>query len=831
MNLPLYDTEDAYIIVGGHTCLLLLLCQCVWTHFYALSDIGNLNILPALTVANAMLMRVSSTGARLAKSPTCRLLCGRCGPTVRRSLAAPGASSVVKTVAAGPHIPSFGNISRGMADSAQATKAAAVEADVGTDVFTTNPLLADVVFPLYDQVTAEHVVPGMRALLAQLHKEIDGLEASVEPTWHGLVEPLEKLTDRHQRTWGIVSHLKGVKDSDALRKAVEEVQPENVALGLRLSQSKPLYQAFKALKDGPVWETLNEAQQRVVDIELRDFVLGGVALEGEQKERYNAIQQELAQLSTKFSNNVLDATKAYKKVITDPAEVDGLPPTALGLAAQQARSEGHEGATAEKGPWLLTLDFPSYYPVMTHCKNRALREEMYRAYITRASAGDLDNTPIIEKILQLRQEKAELLGFKSFAELSMASKMATFDKAEDLLEELRSSSYSAAQTDLDDVKQFAGSRGFTEDPLWWDVAFWAERLREDKYDLKDEELRPYFALPEVLGGLFKVAKRLFDVDIVPADGEVPVWHPDVRFFKVMQGAAPRAYFYLDPYSRPAEKRGGAWMAEVVGRSRLFIAAPGAAPGSPRLPVAHMVCNQSPPVDGQPSLMTFREVETLFHEFGHALQHMLTTVNEGLVAGIRGVEWDAVELPSQFMENWCYDRPTLYSFAKHYQTGEPLPEDMFKRLKEAKTFRSGTMMLRQVHFSTIDLELHSRFTPGSGESVFDRDAQVAKKTQVMQPFPEDRFLCSFSHIFAGGYSAGYYSYKWAEVLSADAFGAFEEAGLDNDDAVVTTGRRFRDTVLALGGSKAPEKVFEMFRGRQPSTEPLLRHNGLLAAATA
>lgn len=716
-----------------------------------------------------------------------------------------------------------------MADSTAVPKAAAVQEVDTVDVFTTNPLLADVVFPLYDKVKPEHVVPGMRALLAQLHKDIDALEASVQPSWEGLVEPLERLTDRHQRTWGIVSHLKGVADSEALRAAVEEVQPENVALGLRLAQSKPLYGAFKALKEGPAWETLTEAQKRVVDIELRDFVLGGVALEGEAQERYNAIQQQLAQLSTKFSNNVLDATKAFKKLVTDVSELEGLPPTALGLAAQQARSAGHDKATAEAGPWLLTLDFPSYYPVMTHAKNRALREEMYRAYITRASAGELDNSPIIEQVLSLRKEKAQLLGFANFAELSMASKMATLDRAEELLEELRDKSFAAAKGDLADAQAHAAANGHDGELLWWDVAFWAERLREAKYDLKDEELRPYFALPAVLDGLFKVAKRLFDIDIVPADGEAPVWQSDVRFFKLMTNGQPRAYFFLDPYSRPAEKRGGAWMAEVVGRSKLLPAAAGSPPGSPRLPVAHMVCNQSPPVDGQPSLMTFREVETLFHEFGHALQHMMTTVDEGLVAGIRGVEWDAVELPSQFMENWCYDKPTLYSFAKHYQTGEPLPEDMFARLKAAKTFRSGTMMLRQVHFSSIDLELHSRFTPGAGESVFDRDAAVAQKTQVMPSFPQDRFLCSFSHIFAGGYSAGYYSYKWAEVLSADAFGAFEEAGLDDDAAVVATGRRFRDTVLALGGSKAPERVFELFRGRQPSTEALLRHNGLLVAA--
>lgn len=692
-----------------------------------------------------------------------------------------------------------------------------------------NPLLTATSFPLYDKVEAAHVVPGMKALLEQLHAEITQLEQDVVPTWAGLVEPLERIVDRHQRTWGIVSHLKGVKDSDALRKAVEEIQPENVKLGLRLAQSKPLYAAFSALKDSPEeWGKLSAAQKRIVENELRDFVLGGVALEGEAKERFNAIQQDLAQLSTKFSNNVLDATKAVKKLITDKSEVDGLPLTALGLAAQQASKEGHEGATAEAGPWLFTLDFPSYQPVQSHCKNRALREEMYTAFMSRASSGSLDNTPLIDQVLALRQEKAKLLGFNSFADLSLASKMADLAKAEELLEELRTASLTAARNDLEEVKEFAKLQGFSEDLKWWDIGFWSERLREARYNINEEELRPYFALPNVLKGLFQLAHRLFGVEVVPADGEAPVWHADVRFFKVLKDGQPQAYFYLDPYSRPAEKRGGAWMAEVVGRSRLLAPA-GAAPGAARLPVAHMVCNQSPPIGDKPSLMTFREVETLFHEFGHALQHMLTQVDEGMVSGIRGIEWDAVELPSQFMENWAYERTTLYSFAKHYETAEPLPEELYNRLKAAKTFRSGTMMLRQIHFSSIDLELHARFTPGQGESVFDRDRAVAARTMVMPPFPQDRFLCSFSHIFAGGYSAGYYSYKWAEVLSADAFGAFEESGLEAEDSVVANGRRFRDTVLALGGSTAPAEVFKMFRGREPSTQALLRHNGLLVQA--
>ena len=694
-------------------------------------------------------------------------------------------------------------------------------------LFTTMLFMQNSPFPLWDEVKAEHVVPAIRQLLDETNKAIDELEANVTPTWPGLVEPLERIMDRLGRAWGTVSHLKAVKDTEALRKAVEEVQPEKVKVMLRLSQSKPIYEAFKSIKEGDLWAGLTQAQKRIVDGELRDFVLGGVALEGKDKERFNEIQQELSKLSTDFSNNLLDATKAYKKLLTDKADVEGLPDSALALAAQQAKGDGHETANAENGPWLFTLDFPSFFPVMTHASNRSLREEMYRANITRASSGDSDNTPIIEKILALRQEKANLLGFENYAEVSMASKMADLKSAEELLEKLRSASYDAAVQDLKDVKEFATAQGFEDELKLWDVTYWAERLKEAKYSISDEELRPYFALPNVLDGLFKLANRLYDVEIVAADGKVPVWDKDVRFFEVRKNGKAKAYFYLDPYSRPAEKRGGAWMDEVCSQSKLF------AEGDDnlRLPVAHMVCNQTPPVGDAPSLMTFREVETLFHEFGHASQHMLTEQSEGLVAGIRGVEWDAVELPSQFMENFCYDRATLNGFAKHYQTGEPIPEDLYQKLLAARTYRSGSMTLRQIHFASTDLELHARFTPGQGETIFDREAKVAERTTVMKPLPEDRFLCGFSHIFAGGYSAGYYSYKWAEVLSADAFSAFEEVGLENEDKVAETGRRFRDTVLALGGGLAPAEVFREFRGRDPSTEPLLRHNNLLPASAA
>ncbi|XP_020254435.1 organellar oligopeptidase A, chloroplastic/mitochondrial-like [Asparagus officinalis] len=592
-----------------------------------------------------------------------------------------------------------------------------------------------------------------------------------------------------------------VKDSAELRIAIEEVQPEKVKFQLRLGQSKPIYNAFKSIQDSPFWSNLTEPRKRIVEAQIKEAVLNGVALEDEKREKFNEIEQELEKLSQKFSENVLDATKKFEKLITDKKEIEGLPPSALGLAAQTAASKGHENASAEDGPWVITLDAPSFTPVMQHVKNRSLREEVYRAYVTRASSGDIDNSPIVAKILELRLEKAKLLGYNNYAEVSMAMKMATIRSAEELLEKVRSASWDPAVQDMEELKVFAREKGAAEaDNLThWDISFWSERLREAKYNINEEELRPYFSLPKVMDGLFSLANALFDINIEPADGLAPVWNPDVRFYCVKDSSGnPIAYFYFDPYSRPSEKRGGAWMDEVFARSRVL-----ARDGSPvRLPVAHMVCNQTPPLGGKPSLMTFREVETVFHEFGHALQHMLTKQDEGLVAGIRGIEWDAVELPSQFMENWCYHRDTLMSIAKHYETGESLPEEVYLKLLAARTFRAGSMNLRQIRFASLDLELHTKYTPDGPESIYDIDQRVGNRTQVIPPLPEDRFLCSFSHIFAGGYAAGYYSYKWAEVLSADAFSAFEDAGLDSDKAIKETGQRFRETVLALGGGKAP-----------------------------
>ncbi|NCS23523.1 MAG: M3 family metallopeptidase [Microcystis aeruginosa BS13-02] len=680
---------------------------------------------------------------------------------------------------------------------------------------TSNPLLAGQGLPAFDQIQPGLIVPGMTQLLQELARELTELEAEIAPTWEKLVEPLTRIEERLSWSWGIIGHLMGVKNSPELRQAYETVQPQVVEFISRLSQSKPIYEAFLCLRQGESWGQLDEAQQRIVEASLRDAQLAGVGLAGEKKDRFNAIQLELAEITTKFSNNLLDATKGFPLKLTTPEDIAGLPPSLLSLAAQTARSQGETNASAETGPWVITLDFPSYFPFMKYSDNRELREKLYKAYVSRADLGELDNNPLIDRILQLRQEQAHLLGYSTYAEVSLARKMAnSVDEIEKLLDNLRQVSYEAAKQDLEALKTFAG----TDDLKHWDIAYWSEKQRQAKFNFSAEELRPYFPLPRVLEGIFSLAKRIFGVEIIAADGKAPIWHPDVRYFQINDEKGEKiAYFYLDAYSRPAEKRGGAWMDVCIGRAKTGTEV--------RLPVAYLICNQTPPVDGNPSLMTFEEVTTLFHEFGHGLQHMLTTVDYSGAAGINNVEWDAVELPSQFMENWCYDRPTLMSMAKHYETGETLPEHYYQKLLLAKNYMSGSAMLRQLHLSLVDLELHHRYQPNGSETPKQVRQRLAATTTIIPPLPEDAFLCSFGHIFAGGYAAGYYSYKWAEVLSADAFAAFEEVGLDNEEAVKAIGRRFRDTVLAMGGSSHPMNVFKAFRGREPSTEPLLRHSGL------
>jgi oligopeptidase A len=693
-------------------------------------------------------------------------------------------------------------------------------------MLTANPLLIGHGLPPFQEVQAEQVIPAINQLLATVNSELTALEENLTPTWSGLIEPVDKISEQLTWAWGIVGHLMGVKNSEDLRAAYEQSQPEVVKFFMRLGQSQVIYQGLKTIRASADWEKMDPAQQRIVTAGIRDAELAGVGLTGEKGERFNQIQLELAELSTQFSNNILDATKAFTLDLTKREDIAGLPPSLLSQAAQASRSSGNEVATPENGPWRITLDYPSYIPFIQHSRQRHLREKVYKAFVSRAAGGDHDNAGNIEKILTLRREMSQILGFESFAELSLASKMAPNVAAvEQLMESLRQVSLTAAQQELKDLQVFAQSQDASVSELQpWDVSFWAERLREQKYDFNAEELRPYFPLEQVMSGLFGLADRLFGITITAADGQAPVWHSDVRYFQVSKEGEPIAYFFLDPYSRPAEKRGGAWMDVCIGRAKLSVAGK----DQVRLPVAYLICNQSPPVDGKPSLMNFSEVETLFHEFGHGLQHMLTTVDYSGAAGIQNVEWDAVELPSQFMENWCYHRPTLLSMGKHYETGEPLPDHYYQKLVDAKNFMSGSAMLRQIHFSWVDIELHHRYHPEGGKTANEIRLELAKNTTVMTPIAEDQFLCSFGHIFAGGYAAGYYSYKWAEVLSADAFAAFEDAGLDDPQAVAQTGRRFRDTVLSLGGSKPPLEVFESFRGRQPEPAALLRHTGLIAS---
>ncbi len=686
------------------------------------------------------------------------------------------------------------------------------------------PLLRGEGLPPFAAITAEQVDAALPALLAELNAELSALEQQLlqrldhsdQPLgWADVMDPLHHLGERLRWSWGVVSHLNGVCNTAELRQAHQNQQGAVVAFGSRAGQSQPIYRALELLASQP----LDATQQRIVAAELRDMQLRGVGLEGAEQETFNATTTELARLASDFGNHVLDATNAWSLSLSSEDDLAGLPQSLRDLLAQAAGDAGEAG-------WRLGLDMPRVGPFLKYSQRRDLRETVYRAQVSRASSGELDNGPLMESILALRREQARRLGYANWAEVSLASKMAgSVAEVEELLEQLRAAAYPVAQRELEALRACAARHGApeAEDLKPWDVAFWAEKLRQESFELDAEALRPWFPLEQVLQGLFGLCQRLFDIRIVSTDpGEAPTWHPDVRYFRVLDGAsgAPLAAFYLDPYSRPGSKRGGAWMDECLGRSRT-------PSGEPVLPVAYLICNQSPPVADTPSLMTFDEVETLFHEFGHGLQHMLTTVERPQAAGINNVEWDAVELPSQFMENWCYDRATLMAMARHWQTGEPLPEADYQKLLAARTFMGGSATLRQVHFALTDLRLHSVWSPEGGQSPEQLRRELARTTAVLEPIPEDAFLCAFSHIFAGGYSAGYYSYKWAEVLSADAFSAFEEVGLDVEDAVVATGRRFRDTVLSLGGSRSPAEIFEAFRGRPPSSEALIRQSGLAA----
>lgn len=694
-----------------------------------------------------------------------------------------------------------------------------------------NPLLNLQPLPRFHEIQPEHVVPGMKELLASLEESFTAYEKAVEPTWDGLTRQLYDLCEPLAEAWGVVNHLMGVRNSDALREAHQEIQPLVVRLFMRISQSKPYYDALLQLRSGDEWAGLDASQQRVIEKKIVDSELSGIGLEGDAKTRFNEVEERLSELQTEFSNHVLDATKAFSLLIENVDDVAGVPDSWKELASGSAKAHGFDSASVEKGPWRVSLDPPNYIPFMRFCQNRELRETLYRAQVTKASDGDLDNTALIDAILELRGEQTKLLGYDHFAALSLKTKMAT-DVAEvsSLLDELADKSHQTAQTELDELRALWAEGGVGTQPDHelkpWDIEFLSQKLKQRRFQFSDEETRPYFPLPKVLNGLFSLVEHLFGIQVTQGDENVSLWNEDVQYFLVKDAAGtPIASFFLDAYSRPQNKRGGAWMDEC--KSRYLRSDEKGL----QLPVAYLVCNQTPPVGEKPSLMTFNEVETLFHEFGHGLHHMLTRVDYPEASGINGVEWDAVELPSQFMENWCYHRDTLLGMSSHVDSGEQLPEDLFNKIRGARTYRAASMMLRQIYFARLDLALHSDFQTGREKSVFDIQQEVADATLVFPPLKEDRFLCSFGHIFAGGYAAGYYSYKWAEVLSADAFGAFEDVGIDNDDAVSEVGKKFRDTVLALGGSHHPMDIFVSFRGRKPSTEALLRHSDLSGPSPA
>ncbi|WP_137886097.1 oligopeptidase A [Pseudomonas sp. 2FE] len=677
-----------------------------------------------------------------------------------------------------------------------------------------NPLLQSFDLPPYSSIRPEHVEPAIDSILAESRAAIAELLAKqpATPTWDGLVLALDELGERLGRAWSPVSHLNAVCNSAELRQAYEACLPKLSEYWTELGQNRGLFEAYEALAQSPAASGFEVAQTTILEHALRDFRLSGIDLPPAEQQRYGAIQMKLSELGSHFSNQLLDATQAWTKHVTDAAVLAGITDSAQLQMAQAAKAKDLDG-------WLISLEFPSYYAVMTYADNRALREEVYAAYCTRASdqgpnAGQHDNGPVMAEILDLRQELAQLLGFASYAELSLATKMA--DSSEQVLNFLRDLALRSkpfAAQDLTELQAFAAEQGCA-DLQSWDVGYYSEKLRQQRYSIAQETLRAYFPIDQVLTGLFAIVQRLYGIQIAELQG-FDSWHADVRLFEIKEHGQHVGRFFFDLYAR-ANKRGGAWMDGARDRRR-------SAAGSLISPVANLVCNFTPAVGEQPALLTHDEVTTLFHEFGHGLHHLLTRVEHAGAAGINGVAWDAVELPSQFMENWCWEPEGLALISGHYQSGEALPQDLLDKMLAAKNFQSGLMMARQLEFSLFDFELHA--THGDGRSVLEVLEGIRAEVSVMRPPAYNRFPNSFAHIFAGGYAAGYYSYKWAEVLSADAFSRFEEEGVFNAD----TGRAFREAILARGGSQEPMQLFVDFRGREPSIDALLRHLGLSAEA--
>jgi len=675
-------------------------------------------------------------------------------------------------------------------------------------VTPTNPLLDFSGLPRFDAIQPEHIAPAIDALLADAEAAVKTAETFSPVTWASFVEPLDDATERLWRAWGQVGHLQAVVNTPALREAYNANLPKVTRFGSALGQNLALYQQYRALADAPEAAQYDAARRKVLENALRDFRLGGAELDDAGKARYSAIREELSALSATFSQNVLDATDAWSLHVQDPAELAGLPDDVIAAARAAAEKEGLAG-------WKLTLQMPCYIPVQTYAEHRPLREALYRANAIRASEfGDatLDNSGNIDRVLALRVELATLLGFANYAEYSIATKMA--EDAPQVLGFLRDLAARAkpyAQRDRAELEAFARDELGMAALEAWDLAFAAEKLKQARYSYSEQDVKQYFTEPKVLDGLFSVIRSLYGLAVQP--DSAPVWHPDVRFFRVVdaQGALV-GQFYLDLYAREG-KRGGAWMDDC--RNRRETAA------GVQTPLVYLVCNFGKGAQGQPATFSHSDVTTLFHEMGHGLHQLLTRIGELGVAGINGVEWDAVELPSQFMENFCWEWDRVQAMTAHVATGEPLPRALFDRMLAARNFQSGMFTVRQLEFALFDMQLHSEFDP-TQDSVQALLERVRDEVAVNRPPAWNRFPNQFSHIFAGGYAAGYYSYKWAEVLSADAYAAFEEA----PDKVTETGQRFRDEVLSRGGSRSAAENFAAFRGRAPTVDALLRHNGMV-----
>ncbi len=677
-----------------------------------------------------------------------------------------------------------------------------------------NPLLSSFTLPPFSQIKPEHVKPAVEHAIADCKKVIEQvLTENQQFTWQNLVEPIDVIDDVLSKLWSPVSHMNSVISSDELRDAYESCLPLLSEYGTFVGQHQGLFDAYTQLANSDEYNKLDTAQKKVIDNALRDFKLSGIALNDDDKKRYGEIVTRLSELSSTFGNNTLDATQAFNVNILDEAELAGLPASAKEAAQALASAE-------EKQGYLFTLDIPSYLPVMMYCDNRDLREKLYGAFVTRASeqgpnGGEFDNSPIMDELLKLRHELAQLLGFDNFAAKSLATKMANnIDEVLGFLENLAVKSKAQGEQDFNELSQFAADEFNQSDLQAWDLAYYSEKLKQSRYAISDEELRPYFPEDKVVTGLFEVVHRLFGLTIKPRT-DVETWHKDVTFYDVFDANnQQRGSFYFDLYAR-AKKRGGAWMDDCVGRHKL-------SNGELQLPVAYLTCNFNGPVGDKPALFTHDEVVTLFHEFGHGIHHMLTQINASSVSGINGVPWDAVELPSQFLENWCWQPEALAFISSHFETGETLPQAMLDKMLAAKNFQSAMQMLRQIEFSLFDFKMHAQYTPEvSANYIQDVLDNVREQYAVVKAPAFNRFQHGFGHIFGGGYAAGYYSYKWAEVLSADAFSRFEEEGIFNK----TTGNDFLTNILEKGGSQEPSELFKAYRGREPSIDALLRHNGI------